>query len=208
MLAQTSPFNFWKPIPDAAEKREAAWRAGVAAYCRADDEARLAMLADIVTRMPSKQENRPMIGAFLRLAWTSEAYVDGTRRGNEFTALERRLDIRIDLDALFERYADGIMTADEREHLAGLPEEFTIYIGGVDDPGTLLGGRAWTTSEEIAWFFATTWPQRWGLPGEPAVVSVTIGRQDTLAFIDERQEQEIVLRDPGRFADPALLDEG
>lgn len=179
---------------------DAGRRAGFAAYGRADDRERLLMLAEVIARTRGGADvNRPMIGGFLRFAWTDEGYFGGPRRGNYFTALARLTGVRLDVDGIFGRYRDVIMMDDEAETLRRMPDEITVYRGGVGGKRAVTTGRAWTLSEEVAVFFAEVWPARWGLTGRAVVMEATVGRDDVLAYIDERNEKEIVLRDPRKL---------
>jgi hypothetical protein len=98
-----------------------------------------------------------------------------------------------DLTRMF-RKADGakLMDESERERLAGLPEEFTVYRGWsetlVKSGMTKRNGLSWTLDRKIAVWFAT----RWKHP-DARLATATIQKKNVYMYCGERSEAEIVL---------------
>jgi hypothetical protein len=83
----------------------------------------------------------------------------------------------------------------ERLLLAGNPlppgEHFTIYRGVSGfSPNRRNRGWSWSLSKETAEWFAN----RFGFFGDPAVYQAEIDRREVLAYVNDRQEQEILCR--------------
>jgi hypothetical protein len=82
-----------------------------------------------------------------------------------------------------------MMSEDEREALAAMPEELTIHRGYSHPGGTRLG-FSWTLSEDRADWFA----RRLARDGEVPVVLISkVGRADVIAYFTGRGEEEIVV---------------
>ena len=46
---------------------------------------------------------------------------------------------------------------------------------------------------EIAKFYASAWPKRWAIEGEPIIVSMQVECDDVVAFLDGRKEAELLV---------------
>jgi hypothetical protein len=87
-----------------------------------------------------------------------------------------------------------LMTTEEQATLAALPDPIPIFRGFLGDDGGL--GLSWTTSRDIAFFFAT----RFSLLHKdktPYIIEGTIAKTDVLAYFEARCESEIVC-DPSK----------
>lgn len=71
-----------------------------------------------------------------------------------------------------------------------LPERFTIYRGGHGSRADLAFGLSWTLDRDCACWFAMNWDCH-GIP--PLVVRREVTRRGVLAYIDTRNEEEIVV---------------
>lgn len=79
-----------------------------------------------------------------------------------------------------------IMTADERDYYAKLPDAFTIYRGTSDS----LQGMSWTVSKKTAEWFANR--------SNGHVYELVVNKKDTFAYLNRRDESEIVV-DPTKY---------
>ncbi len=77
-----------------------------------------------------------------------------------------------------------------------LPEEFTIWRGTRLKPGDFDIGISWTRNRDIACWFAYRF--RSVAAGDPLVLRRTVRRDDVLAHIEGRREDEIIVM-PARY---------
>lgn len=91
------------------------------------------------------------------------------------------------------------MTGEERGALAALPDSFTVY-RGCGDRGA-VAGLSWSLDRELAISFAHRAANGWTAAragighvgdGPPLLVTGEVARGDVLAYLNERQEREIV----------------
>lgn len=87
---------------------------------------------------------------------------------------------------------EKMMTEDEANFLANLPEEFTIYRG---HHGHNKSGYSWTLSYTRALWFARRWEGNYKKQG---VLKATVKKTDVIALLMNRKELEIVV-DPSRL---------
>ena len=88
-----------------------------------------------------------------------------------------------------------MMDKEEKKYFDGLPDKIKIYRGGMDDKGF-----SWTLDKQKAEWFANRWAMNsnWGdrsnIDGEHSteVFTKTINKTDALAYLNGRNEQEIV----------------
>lgn len=80
-----------------------------------------------------------------------------------------------------------IMTAEERAHLASLPERITVY-RGYSQPGR-GNGMSWSLSREVARRFAF----RFAGDTTGRITRRTVAKEQAIAYFSGRGEQEIVL---------------
>lgn len=74
-----------------------------------------------------------------------------------------------------------MMDEEDRQYYDKLPDEFTIYRGGVDDTGL-----SWTLDREIAAWFAKRFKE------DHSVFEKRIQKKDALAYLSGRSEHEII----------------
>jgi hypothetical protein len=84
------------------------------------------------------------------------------------------------------RYRGLIMDREDRKHLQTLPDELVIYRGYRHS--SYKAGLSWTLSLEKAAWFANRWNQ-----GNPMVVTGRCRKEDVIAYLNGRNEQEIVI---------------
>lgn len=169
---------------------------GMSAFLRLDDEARIALIIDLLMRSENRDPlNRAATAGAFRSAWDSEPYLNGVRLGSYISAValsaaERFLDT---VDELVGEWVEDMMTSKERRRLLDLPFPLTVYRGGVGDPRWISEGMCWTTDIAVADFYARKWPARWGIEGVPHILSAQVDRSDVSALFDDRQESEVVI---------------
>lgn len=81
-----------------------------------------------------------------------------------------------------------MMSEEEREALASLPEEIEVYRGCHRELNE--GGLSWTTDKERATWFAKRFADH--RDGEPLVIVGKVKRENVLAYFTGRSESEIV----------------
>ena len=95
-----------------------------------------------------------------------------------------------------------MMTEDEQKFLASLPDRITVYRGfkarGRIGGRSMLSnrkGRSWTLSREKAeWFTNITFGIGLGEKKPHMVRSLSVNKSEVLAYLNDRDEQEILLR--------------
>lgn len=84
---------------------------------------------------------------------------------------------------------DRVMDADEKAVLAGLPEKFTVYRGTFIFPDGFRG-MSWTINRDKAVWFAHRYkPAKF----DPWLISGTVSKRSVIAYLDNRNEAEIVV---------------
>lgn len=112
----------------------------------------------------------------LRWVWTEAHYITSQIEAYEIVRL-------------FESWK---MTAEEQVIFDNLPNTFTIYRGCFDDNED---GISWTLSRKVANIFAKGGLERKGTKAHGGkVVKFKIAKEEVLAFINTREEQEILLK--------------
>ena len=93
-----------------------------------------------------------------------------------------------DWSRLFREYAhDGqMMSSNERDKLANMPDRLTVYRGECND-----GGWSWSLSKDVAVFFA----RRPTHDGTGEVTSGYVDKRHVIAYLDRRSEEEIIVDD-------------
>ena len=84
---------------------------------------------------------------------------------------------------------DAVMDTTEREHLASLPDDLTIYRGV--SLRSAMHGLSWTLDREKAQWFANRWlcfKRR-----RPILLQTVVRKTDVVAYFAGRKEQEIVV---------------
>ena len=73
------------------------------------------------------------------------------------------------------------MNEEEKTFFDSLPDEITIFRGGIDDKGF-----SWTLDKDRACWFANRWYQ------DHRVFEKTINKSDALAYLNGRNESDII----------------
>jgi hypothetical protein len=88
-------------------------------------------------------------------------------------------------------FKEKLMSEEERQFLAQLPEKITIYRGGsVSEQKSKKYGISWTLKKEIAENFANVKKLRDGK--EMLVFEKEIAKSEVIAYFKNRQEEEII----------------
>ena len=141
---------------------------------------------------------RPAVAEAFREALDSEPFLPSGRRGSYLTEAVIRQDKHFPVvleDLLFE-WGRELMNVGEKRRLAAMKFPLTVFRGGVGDLNSVADGMSWTLDLKVATFFATEWPKRSGDQGPPIVVSTVVDRDDVVAFLNERNEQTILIPYP------------
>jgi hypothetical protein len=83
---------------------------------------------------------------------------------------------------------DVVMDEDEREALAAMPDEITVYRGTTNKKG--IRGLSWTLDRDQAVWFARRYTQIKN--GNGVLTTGTVQKKDVMAYFTGRNEQEIV----------------
>ncbi len=89
------------------------------------------------------------------------------------------------------RCSSVIMTPDELQAFAQLPDVMTVWRGGAGDGAAIKRGHSWTTSRTVAADFAKR--AATGFGGEPRIAWRRIRKSQVIAYFMDRGESEIVI---------------
>ena len=165
-------------------------------FFRLGEEDRLSLTSDLIDAW---ERHTPLRGsaaaAIFREAWDSEPYLGGIRLGSYLTECFRRkgYDVYAALQALVGDWGYQLMTPKEKRALTMIKFPKMVYRGGVGDPGDVEYGVSWTLDLEVAKFYATKWPKRFGDQRPPVVLSALVEREDVFAFLQGRDEHEVLI---------------
>jgi hypothetical protein len=81
----------------------------------------------------------------------------------------------------------SFMSEENRAEFEKLPDPVTVYRGYVK--GKNFSGYSWTTDQEKAWWFA----KRFAHLGTPQVRRATLSKDRLFAYINDRDEQEVII---------------
>ena len=89
-----------------------------------------------------------------------------------------------------------MMSAQDKAALSALPEKIQIYRGQADENHPI--GYSWTTSKTVAEKFASHYQKRftfgqWSQGDRPVVFRGIANRNSVLAFLNDREEQEVLI---------------
>ena len=190
----------WKDFERPAKRGAKGWirdfADGVSIFLRHDDGARCSLTAELIRAWQFELPlNRAMASGALRQAWESEPNFGGIRCGSFVSkvAHDDCDDIFWTMDEFAEHWGPCLMTAEEEKQLDAMEFPLTIYRGGTGSIDEVAEGISWTLDLEMAKFFASTWPKRWGIEGEPIIVSMQVECDDVAAFLDGRKEAELLV---------------
>lgn len=188
--------TFLRAEASGVDGRFSDWSEGEKIFLRLDDLQRSILVADLIRAWRDQHPlNRMMVSAALRHAWDSEPYLNGVRLGSyvSFVASDEIYGDDWEMWELAETWGPSMMRDKEGELLKGLTFPLTVYRGGVGDPDEVLQGISWTRDLGIASFYAKVWPKRWGDNREPVILSLSVERKDVVAYLDDRQEMELLI---------------
>lgn len=169
---------------------------GVSIFLRLNDGARCSLTSDLIRAWQFELPlNRAMASGALRQAWESEPYSGGMRCGSFVSkvAHDGGDDMLWTMDEFAEDWGPCLMTAEEEKTLEAMEFPLTIYRGGTGNIDEVAEGISWTLDLEIAKFYASAWPKRWGIEREPIIVSMQVECDDVFAFLDGRKESELLV---------------
>jgi hypothetical protein len=87
---------------------------------------------------------------------------------------------------LLTKRPGSFMSEENRAEFEKLPDPVTVYRGYVK--GKNFSGYSWTTNKEKAWWFAKRFPYL----GTPQVRRATLSKNGIFAYINDRDEQEVI----------------
>ncbi|MCW9705815.1 hypothetical protein [Fodinibius salsisoli] len=87
-----------------------------------------------------------------------------------------------------------LMTDEEREFLNNLDDKITIYRGmTVQERDSDEFGISWTLDEEVAKFYRDDYRRNYATANKTkCIVQKTINKSDVVAYLNERNEQEVI----------------
>ena len=124
-----------------------------------------------------------VIGAILRLVWIygHSGSILGDYSSDQILSWFRRAS------------PETLMDQQERSTLADLPDRVTAYRGVPASDNEPDDGLSWTLDSGVAQNFADRVVEN-GIEGQPGkVVSQLIAKQAIIAFLDERQEKQLII---------------
>lgn len=196
------------------ESRSAAVRArdradGTRIFLRLNDGERLDLLSELIDAwLDDICLNEAMLAGLLRQAWDSEPYINGVRLGSYVSAVAARTPGGAiwTIYEFLETWGAAMMTPSENSRLEGLTFPLTVYRGGAGGRDDIAAGTSWTLNPETARFYAETWPKRWGDTRPPLVLSLIVERDEVVALLDDRGEDEMLLDRPCyRYAEMEMV---
>jgi hypothetical protein len=190
----------WKDFERPAGRGVKGWHKdfadGVSIFMRLDDGARCRLTSDLIRAWQFELPlNRAMASGALRQAWETEPHFGGIRCGSFVSkvAHDECDDMLWTMDEFAEEWGPCLMTAEEEKQLKEMEFPLTVYRGGTGSIDEVAEGISWTLDLEIAKFYASAWPKRWAIEGEPIIVSMQVECDDVVAFLDERKETELLV---------------
>ncbi|MEL7686072.1 hypothetical protein AAG596_01090 [Citromicrobium bathyomarinum] len=177
---------------------------GSTLFLRLDDQERIALIASILDAWLDEVDfNQAMASGALRHAWDSEPYFGGVRIGSYVTsAVETLKDAtNFSMEEFIEEWGTSLMSDAEQRALNAMDFPLTVYRGGTGSVHSVASGHSWTLEREVASFYATKWPQRWGIEGEPVILAGKVGEHEAFAFLNDRSEAEILIPYPDEVQD-------
>ena len=151
----------------------------------------LMLMSNSFTRMPNYFRYVIKMGKEIdpKIYWEylGEAYVgsDGNHKGMPIIKQMFLKDLP---------FREHLMTPEEREYLAALPEEITIYRGcSVLESEGKYHGISWSLNEAKAKFFAfEEIRNRYRKNQRNTVIQKTVSKSDVVAYFNRREEEEII----------------
>jgi len=114
-----------------------------------------------------------------------------------FTMSDNLYNYRVDLKEVFlckEPNREYLMNKKERDFLAKLPEQITIYRGmTLQEKESNNFGISWTLDKNIAVFFANEYQRNYSTNYlQKTIHELTINKNELIAFFNERKEKEVI----------------
>lgn len=185
------------PVPVGSKQFVDAFDAALTAYRRASHDERLQTLFSLLEfSLGDDDEHVGERAAVYRAAWQEDPYVDHVRQGTMFSLLERTFPDMYTPEVTNEAFAEcglRMMYDNEHERLNAMEFPRIVYRGGAGCEDDVRKGRSWTFDIETAVFFAAVWPKRHGNPGEPVLLQMQIDRAEVMAYLCDREEDEVIL---------------
>lgn len=190
----------WKEFERPAKRGAKGWikdfADGVSIFLRLDDGARCSLTAELIRAWQFDHPlNRAMASGALRQAWETEPYFGGIRCGSFVSKVAHGDcdDMLWTMNEFAEDWGPCLMTTEEEKVFKAMEFPLTIYRGGTGSIDEVAEGISWTLDLEIAKFYASAWPKRWGIEAEPIIVSMQVDWDDVAAFLDGRKEAELLV---------------
>ena len=190
----------WKVFERPAGRSVKGWHKdfadGVSFFLRLDDGARWCLTCDLIRAWQFELPlNRAMASGALRQAWESEPSFGGIRCGSFVSkvAHDDCDDMLWTMNEFAEDWGPCLMTAEEEKAFKAMEFPLTVYRGGTGSIDEVAEGISWTLDLEIAKFYASAWPKRWGIKREPIILSMQVECDDVVAFLNGRQEMELLV---------------
>ncbi len=116
---------------------------------------------------------------------------------NAFDKSDNLFYYRYDVKHAFLQNIPGqeyLMSKKERDYLAALPDQITIYRGmTIEELSQKSFGNSWTLKREVAEFFANDYLRNYATNHlEKVVHELIINKSEVIAFFNERKEFEII----------------
>ena len=180
---------------------------GASIFLSQNEHARIALVASILDAWLDEGDlNRAMASGLLRHAWDSEPYIGGSRIGSYVTSAIASLKdpTFFSVEEFIEEWGAFLMTETEERELEAMDFPLTVYRGGTGTISEGASGGCWTLKREGASFYAHEWPLRWGITRQSAIVSAKVDESEAFAFLNARNESEILIPYPNDVTDLTL----
>ncbi|RIV88475.1 hypothetical protein D2V17_07395 [Aurantiacibacter xanthus] len=92
-----------------------------------------------------------------------------------------------------EEWGLAMMTPEEEFQLQKMDFPITVFRGGTGTFKEVAEGVSWTLKPEIAAFYASTWPKRWGDEREPLILTMQVEEEEVHAYLNGRGEAELLI---------------
>lgn len=196
MTAEHLP-KFFRKAKNGARGFASDQRDGIAIFIRLNDGGRLDLVTALIDAWDNDESwNTAIYGGALRQAWESEPYINGRRMGSYISAVaaaRASQGVMWSMAEFVEEWGPAMMTSAEMRQLQAMDFPLTVYRGGTGTFEEVAQGVSWTLKPEVAAFYASTWPKRWGDEREPLILSMEVEEDDVHAYLDGRDEAELLI---------------
>ena len=184
---------------------------GTEIFLRLNDHARVDLIHSILdTWLDGDELNAAMVSGALRKGWDTEPYLGGARFGSYIThAIMKLKDASsFDMNEFIFDWAIKMMSDAESSQLDAMSFPLKLYRGGIGSVDEVASGFSWTLNPKVASFYANEWPRRWGIEGNPVIVSGMVEDNVPYAYFDDRDEAEIVIAEPDEVEELIVCQDG